>query len=301
MVRHVFHVIFNNTTHVRTGKKVYPPHNNGELRKLFKSIVASDTPEHVKQSLVFYLLKDLEVTPGKNAAVQFAEDCFLPNKMVSFIEGVHSLDRLQFEVCKMYRRGEVPKLTPSQPAMENLTSPSLAPKYTAEILSALLHAGKGKLALAYYQTVSPSLADDDLLVQYFTMIAEGSVTEAFYFIRTQRPSKQCDLLQILIERTCRRGSPDEGIELVDLPFNQQEEADFEQFLLRDTHGRNCPHAADMVMMRRISTGKLSQAKEDFRTLNLSKTPRNDITWSNIMDGLDNGLGPRNAIEIYEHD
>lgn len=184
--------------------------------------------------------------------------------------------------------------------MENLTSPSLAPKYTEEILAALLYAGKDRLALAYYQTVSPSLTDHDLLVQYFTMISKGSVTEAFYFLRAQPRPKQRDLLQILIERSCR-GSPDEGIELVDLPFNQQEEADFEHFLLRDSHGRNCPHAADMVMMRCISTGKFTQAKEDFRTLHLAKTPRNDITWSNIMDGLDKGMGPRNATEIYEHD
>lgn len=187
-----------------------------------------------------------------------------------------------------------------QPAMENLTSPSLPPKYTEEILGALLYARKDRLALAYYQTMSPSLADHDLLIQYFTMIAEGSVTEAFYFIRTQRPSDRCNLLQILIERTCR-GSPDEGIELMDLPFDQKEEADFEHFLLRDSRGRNCPHAADMVMMRRIATSKFSQAKKDFRTLNLSKTPRNDITWSNIMDGVDKGLGPRNATEIYQQD
>ncbi|TID13945.1 hypothetical protein E2P81_ATG07012 [Venturia nashicola] len=265
------------------GKKLYPPQSNVELRKLYKSIVAFDAPEHVKQSLVFYLLRDLVAFPGKDAASQFAEDCALPNKLVTFVEGIHNLDRSQFE-----------------PAIENLTSPSVTPRYTTEILAALLNAGKGNLALAYCQTVSPSLADHDLLVQYFTMIAEGSVTQAFYFIRTQPPSKQRDLLQILIERTCR-GSPDEGVELVDLPLTQKEEADFEHFLLRDTHGRNYPHAADMVMMRRISTGKFSQAKEDFRTLNLSKIPRNDITWSNIMDGLDKGLGLRNATDIYEHD
>ncbi|QDS71411.1 hypothetical protein FKW77_003250 [Venturia effusa] len=265
------------------GKKVYPPQNNSDLRKLYKSLIASDAPEHAKQSMVFYLLKDLELGPGNSAATQFAEDCFLPYKLVTFIEGIHNLDRSQFE-----------------PAMEYLTSPSLDPKYCEEILKALLHIGKNRLALAYYQTVSPSLEDHDLLIQYFTMVAKGSVTEAFYFIRTQRPSEQCNLLQILIERTCQ-GSPDDGIELVDLPFSQKEEADFEHFLLRDSHGRNCPHAADMVMMRRISTGKFAQAKEDFRTLDLSKTPRHDITWANIMDGLDKGLGPRNATEIYEHD
>ncbi|KAE9972875.1 hypothetical protein EG327_009351 [Venturia inaequalis] len=276
-------ILSNGIAYISTGKKVYPPQTNVELRKLYKTIIASDVPEHVKQTIVFYLLSDLEVIPGKDAASQFVQDCFLPNKLITFVEGIHSLDRSHFE-----------------PAMENLTSPSLAPKYTSEILAALLYAGKGKLALAYYQTVSPSLEDHDLLVQYFTMIAEGSVTEAFYFIRTQRPSMQCALLQILIERTCR-GTPDEGIELVDLPFTQKEEADFEHFLLRDIHGRNCPHAADMVMMRRISTGKFAQAKEDYRTLNLSKTPRNDITWSNIMDGLEKGLGPRNATDIYEHD
>lgn len=191
------------------------------------------------------------------------------------------------------------QLTSLQPAMENLTSPSLAHKYTEEILAALLHAKKGKLALAYYQTVSPSLANHDLLVQYFSVLSKG-ITEAFYFLREQPHSKQRELLQILIDRSCR-GSPDEGIEMVDLPFNKEEEAWLEHFLLKDPQGRNSPHAADVVMMRRIATGKFAQAKEDFHTLNLSKTPRNDVTWSNIMDGLDKGMGPRNTVEIYEHD
>lgn len=82
-----------------TGKKAYPPQSNVELRKLYKSIIACDAPEHVKQSLVFYLLSDLEGVSGKDAASQFAQDCFLSNKLVIFIDGIHSLDRSQFEVC----------------------------------------------------------------------------------------------------------------------------------------------------------------------------------------------------------
>lgn len=189
--------------------------------------------------------------------------------------------------------------------MENLTSPSLTPRYTEEILTALLYAEKDELALAYYQTVSPSLANHDLLIQYFTMLSKGSITEAFYFSRTQSHSKRRELLELLIDQSFRASSgkqrADQGIELIDLPLDKDEEAWFENFLLRDTQGRNYRYAADVVMMRRIATGKLAQAKEDFRTLNLSNDRLNDITWSNVMDGLDKGMGPRDAAEIYEHD
>lgn len=87
------------TTNLWKGKKSYPPQSNGDLRKLHKSITQTDAPEHVKQSLILYLLKDLDNLPGSNAASQFAENCFLPNKLLTFIEGIHSLDRLHFEVC----------------------------------------------------------------------------------------------------------------------------------------------------------------------------------------------------------
>jgi hypothetical protein len=205
----------------------------------------------------------------------------------------------------VYLEYQVPRLTSPQPAMENLTSPSLTPTYSEEILAALLHAEKDELALAYYQTVSPSLANHDLLIEYFSMLCKGSITEAFYFSRTQPHSKRRELLEILIDQafhaTSGKQRADQGVELVDLPFDKDEEAWFEHFLLRDTQGRNFRYAADMVMMRRIATGQLAQAKEDFHTLNLSNHRLGDVTWSNVMDGLDKGMGPRDAAGIYEHD
>jgi hypothetical protein len=189
--------------------------------------------------------------------------------------------------------------------MENLTSPSLTPTYSKEILAALLHAEKDELALAYYQTMLPSLANHELLIDYFSVLCKGSITEAFYFSRTQPHSKRRELLELLIDETFRSPSgkqrADQGVELIDLPFNKEEEAWFENFLLKDTQGRNYRYAADVVMMRRIATGKLAQAKEDFHTLNLSNNRLGDVTWSNVMDGLDKGMGPRNGAEIYEHD
>jgi hypothetical protein len=189
--------------------------------------------------------------------------------------------------------------------MENLTSPSLTHTYSEEILAALLHAEKDELALAYYQTVSPPLTNHDLLVDYFTMLSKGSITEAFYFSRTQPQSTRRELFEILINQSFHALSAkqraDQGVELVDLPFDKEEEEWFEHFLLRDTRGRNFPFAADAVMMRRIATGQIAQAKEDFHILKLSNHRIGDVTWSNVIDGLDKGMGPRDAADIYEHD
>jgi hypothetical protein len=136
------------------------------------------------------------------------------------------------------------------------------------------------------------------------MLCRGSITEAFYFSRTQPHSQRRKLLEILIDRALiARGKQraDNGVELVDLPFDKEEEGWLEHFLLRDTRGRNITSAADVVMMRRIAAGKLTEAVTDFKTLNLSSHRFGDVTWDNIMDGLDKGMGPRDAAEIYEHD
>lgn len=76
--------------------RAYPPRSNQELRNLYKQIISSTSPNHHKQSLIYYILRDCR-NAGDSAA-QFARDCYLPEKYRLFIDGIWHLDRLDFRV-----------------------------------------------------------------------------------------------------------------------------------------------------------------------------------------------------------
>ena len=75
--------------------KLYPPRSNNDLRVLFNRITSSTSPDHQKQSLVYYLLRDLP--SEKTTAEAFAESSYLPDKYQTFIDGIWYLDRLKLE------------------------------------------------------------------------------------------------------------------------------------------------------------------------------------------------------------
>ena len=76
--------------------KLYPPRSNQDLRNLYQRIVTSTSPDHHKQSLVYYILKDLPSQP--QSSVDYAKNSYIPNKYQVFIDGIWYLDRLVFEV-----------------------------------------------------------------------------------------------------------------------------------------------------------------------------------------------------------
>ncbi len=79
-----------------------------------------------------------------------------------------------------------------------------------------------------------------------------------------------------------------GIELVNLPFTQEEESWFEEYLTKG-EGRGLKRAKDTLMMRRIGTGKFTEALAlDFGG---GKTS-GGLSWEMMQDGLQEGLGPR---------
>ena len=76
--------------------KLYPPRSNQDLRTLHGRIISSASPDHHKQSLLYYILKD--IPHSSQVAEGFAKECFLPSKYRIFIDGLWFLDRLRFEV-----------------------------------------------------------------------------------------------------------------------------------------------------------------------------------------------------------
>ncbi|KAG5287135.1 hypothetical protein I7I48_02991 [Histoplasma ohiense] len=244
---------------IDAASRVYPPRTNQTLRALHSQIVSSSSPNHHKQALIYYILRDLRSTNGGDSSLQFARRCYLPEKYRLFIDGLWHLDRLE------YKR-----------ALEYLTEPCLLPTFPDEILYVLAtqpkHAQQqsqqlpnenydDSLATAYYLTVSPPLATPKALNAYFALLCRTHITESFYFSRKQpSPSSHRDLLEQLIVFVLSATKPGEtraksAMELINLPFNAEEERWFEDCLLTGK-ARHLPGAKDTVMMRRVATGRL---------------------------------------------
>lgn len=80
-------------------QKVYPPKSHSHLKELFKLVVASPSPSHHRQSLVYYLLRDFSTSPdSRDSHLKFARQCYLPEKYRLFVDGLWYLDHLDFQV-----------------------------------------------------------------------------------------------------------------------------------------------------------------------------------------------------------
>lgn len=89
------------TFHI-SASKLYPPRSALDLRNLHALIVSSHSPDHHKQSIFYYLLKELSHS-SRHAAEEFAKASYLPEKYKIFIDGIWHMDKLKFEVglCRL--------------------------------------------------------------------------------------------------------------------------------------------------------------------------------------------------------
>lgn len=180
-------------------------------------------------------------------------------------------------------------------AVQYLTHPSLIPTYPEEVLEQLIRSSKHDdftLPLGYYYAVQPSIQAPRAIESLYLAMARTSVTEAFYFSRVQADVTRRKMFEMLIlhvihsspgERTAAR-----GVELVNLPLDHEEEDWFEIYLTKG-EGRGLKRARDTLMMRRIGSGKFSEAL----TLEFDggKTS-GGLNWAVMQDALQEGLGPR---------
>ncbi|KAL8658908.1 MAG: hypothetical protein Q9226_000699 [Calogaya cf. arnoldii] len=116
------------------------------------------SPDHHKQSLLYYILKDTQDHNISSSA--FARAVFLPKKYRIFIDGIWLLDRGDFGNALGY-----------------LTEPVLIPTFPEEILYLLCtHPDQhdDKLPLAYYYTVSPSVTSPKVTEALFAKLAMSS-------------------------------------------------------------------------------------------------------------------------------
>ena len=156
-----------------------------------------------------------------------------------------------FRECDMERAENL------QDALQYLTYPSLVPDFADEILEALVRHSRSNdlsLPLAYYHTVQPALKTAKALESLFSALTNASVTEAFYFCRGQPEHARRHMFQMLISLVLNNSSPkaiaERSVEMVNLPFTQEEEEWLEEYLLRGD-GRLIRKGRDTLMMRRI--------------------------------------------------
>ncbi|KAF2122442.1 nuclear pore complex assembly-domain-containing protein [Lophiotrema nucula] len=274
-------------------RKAYPPPNMQQLENLHKLITEADIALHYKHSLLFYLLKDISPNyyDQTDVATAFAQNVHLEKRFWTFIEGLWALDHLQFET-----------------AVGNLTHPSIIPTFPDEIMEALLDQrnipmgatyAEYILPMAYYNCAKPPLAHERAKIAFVRYMADRSVTDTFYWIRGRPEHEHKQLLEILVEETLEQHSvtrninqkytrEERAMELVNLPFDDEEEQWVEAFLT-EGKGRNFHAAKDTVIMRKIATGRLSAAADDGH---LRGKKHENLNWEVLKDGLRRGLGPR---------
>lgn len=160
-----------------------------------------------------------------------------------------------------------------QRAVEYLTEPSIIPTFPDEILYVLtlprLPKHDDSLVMAYYLTVSPPLASEKVQRAFFKTLCRSSITEAFYFTRknddTLRRSYLTQLIEFVHTTDAGQLRSSRALELIGLPFDDQEEEWFEDALLHGS-AKGLHGSKDTVMMRRLASGKLSGLAQELESL-----------------------------------
>jgi len=149
--------------------------------------------------------------------------------------------------------------------------------------------------MAYFLSANPPLVDSHVRDEFVKYMARRDLTETFYWIRGRPYAERRHLFELVVARsldssimTTKEMRTEMAMELVQLPFCEEEEEWFEGFLL-EGQGRNLQGARDTVLVRRIATGRVGEAvkEEGGRGRRLDA-----VDWEVLRDGLRRGLGPR---------
>lgn len=143
------------------------------------------------------------------------------------------------------------------------------------------------LAIAYYLTVSPPLESEKVQLSYFETLCRASITEAFYFLRKYDDNRRRQLLEqlILFVHKTPAGNlrGERAIELLNLPFDEEEESWFEDYLLNGTVA-SLAGAKDTVLMRRLATGKTGNLPPSVKSLGGRKI--DGVNWDDLRQSFD---------------
>lgn len=249
--------------------KYYPPKSSQDLNGLWQKVVKLERPEESKQAVLFYVLRDLR--HGKNNPdTKFASAVYLPRKYQIFMSGLWELDHLHF-----------------QPALEHLTNPLVDSEFVDDVFDVLTtHPKSDKAwALAYYQSKSPSLQNENLLEAYYNLLLDSNIAEAFDFCRARSAQRR-----ILFEALIRASLTESDGEvrrsrlnmLMSLPLTSDEDRWLEDYLLTG-EGSKLSNARDVLMMRGVAQGPYPSDIEEL--VHYHGSTIEGVTWDEIRSGL----------------
>ncbi|KAL8928499.1 MAG: hypothetical protein Q9208_001733 [Pyrenodesmia sp. 3 TL-2023] len=254
---------------------LYPPRSNQDLRDLHLQIIESPSPAHHKQSVLYYILKDIPHKDVHSSASAFAKAVFLPERYRIFMDGIYHLDRAQF-----------PK------ALDYLTEPVLIPTFPEEIMYTLCTHPEQRdeqLPLVYYYTVSPAITSPKVVAVFFSVLAKASVTEAFFWARKQGASSHRSLFEQLINDVLDGPEGEDrarkSVELIHLPFSGEEEIWFDAYLGQG-RGKNLPGAEDTLSVRRTITSRSAVIADSDKGLGAKSSDGMD--WSSLGSSFERG-------------
>jgi len=184
----------------------------------------------------------------------------------------------------------VAKLNTKQAALDFLTEPVLIPTFSEDILYTLcchVPEDDSTLPLAYYHTVSVPITSSKVLEAFFLISCRASVTEAFFFSRSQGELTQRGLFERLIDfvLTGSEGAlrASRSAELVTLPLNENEESWLKEYL-EEGDGKRSQGAADTLILRAMMTGRFGSIRNQSEIARDRKI--NDLNWASLRDRMD---------------
>lgn len=120
-------------------------------------------------------------------------------------------------------------------------------------------------------------------------------------MRRQAPHLRQELLGTLVDVTLSAAPGDsrarKGLELVDLPFDEEEEAWFEEYLTKG-QGRLINGGGDALLTRWMARGNWNDVLEKSKTVDASWEKKEGVNWENLVEGVSRGVGDRRGLEDW---
>lgn len=96
------------------------------------------------------------------------------------------------------------------------------------------------------------------------------------------------LIALVLNNSSAETVAERSVELVNLPFTAEEDAWFEDYLLRGD-GRALKKGKDTLMMRKIGTGNFTQS---LSLKGINNRSVGGLDWGTLSGAVEDGLGPR---------
>jgi len=146
-----------------------------------------------------------------------------------------------------------------------------------------------RLALAFVDSVQPTLSTDPSVRLHFTALKLTSVETAFEYQRTVPRHLRKELFTSLVDYCLTVERESNALKLINFPFDAQEKDIFESHV----RNSNQPIAQEAMLVKNIHQGMLNEALTTAESSHYQNEPElGEIGWAGLARGLSLGIGPR---------